>query len=433
MPKRPYGEGSIDQRGKSWLVRWRPVKGRPRVGQSFKTHKLAARFLAKTLGEMALAEAGFRPDPLDTPVIDVLYADWIERRKGTHRSWKDDRSRFVAHILPFLGKKKPAEVNTAVVREFVELLLRTPVARVSKDHPEERKIPNLSSTSVGHCVRSLSTFMADLVERQVLAANPILALPRSLKKLYRNAHDPKDTPILETRDNIHRVFLALPEPYNVMFAVGCFAGLRNAEVIGLHWEAVNFDTQQIHVWQQAQDGELGPLKNGGSRFVPILDSLFPVLRQWRVRTGGVGQMFRPKHGKRGGRRGRPPRFIGQDTLNERLRAVLEALGLWRYEEKLGRRLTWYKVTRHTFGSHWVRDGRPLLKLQGILDHKEIGTTMRYAHDDRKFSKEDLAAMAVDLSAPAGKLVAMEPESTPRAENGIRLGSGRGINAKRKGD
>ncbi|MEW4556976.1 tyrosine-type recombinase/integrase, partial [Vibrio cholerae] len=37
------------------------------------------------------------------------------------------------------------------------------------------------------------------------------------------------------------------------------------------------------------------------------------------------------------------------------------------------------VLRHTFASHYVMGGGNIVKLRYVLGHKEITTTMRYAH------------------------------------------------------
>lgn len=37
------------------------------------------------------------------------------------------------------------------------------------------------------------------------------------------------------------------------------------------------------------------------------------------------------------------------------------------------------VLRHTFASHFVMKGGNILTLQGLLGHRDLKTTMRYAH------------------------------------------------------
>jgi hypothetical protein len=55
---------------------------------------------------------------------------------------------------------------------------------------------------------------------------------------------------------------------------------------GSHGENIDLDTRRIHV----RESTGGPLKDDDSRVVPILDALYPLLKRWRVQTGGVGQV-----------------------------------------------------------------------------------------------------------------------------------------------
>jgi integrase len=280
-------------------------------------------------------------------------------------------------------------------------------------------------------VRLLSTLFTDLVEQGHVTEHPVKNLPRATKRLVRNAHDPKDTtPFLQSKEDIRRVFLALPEPYNVMFGVGVLAGLRTGEVIGLEWRDVDLVARRIHVRQQVQDGRLSPLKDSESRIAPILGSLLPILEQWRLRTGSPGLMFRPKHPARGGRPDlqRPSEFIRQHTLNTRLQAVLRKLGLAAAKGEASTTapaLNRYRSSRHTFASHGSR--RPL-DGAAPADPRPRGSQHHHALRPPRagsFTAADLAAVAVDLSAPAGKVLPLT-----RPEVGSRMGSGEDADEER---
>jgi integrase len=45
------------------------------------------------------------------------------------------------------------------------------------------------------------------------------------------------------------VWLALPSPVNVAFAVGALAGLRTGEVLGPTWENIDLDARRMMVRQ----------------------------------------------------------------------------------------------------------------------------------------------------------------------------------------
>jgi integrase len=205
-----------------------------------------------------------------------------------------------------------------------------------------------------------------------------------------------------TKGEIRSVYLHLPvadsatRPYRVCFAVGVFAGLRTGEVLALDWQRdVDLGRRRIHVQWQVKEGDLAPVKDNDSRVVPILDSLLPILSEWRLITGGSGLLFPPIRG-RGGRPGNPPMFRKPHALHKHFNAALVEAGVTP-------RLTWYQGTRHTFSSHWVMDGGTLEMLREILGHSSVKVTERYAHlIPEMYTEVDRSRVQVDLSAALGQ-------------------------------
>jgi integrase len=309
---------------------------------------------------------------------------------NTHRAWKDDRCRWNVHLAPFFGGCRPADVDAAMVRRYVEGKLA------------EGK---LTTSTIGRTIAVFSTFLTDVVEQGQVVANPLASLPRSLRKLYRSQHDTTATPFLERAEDVRRVFLALPSPYNTMFAVGALVGLRTGEVLGLDWNNVDLANRRLHVRQQVHDGRLGPLKDDESRVAPISSSLAPILAAWKLKTGGEGLLFKPANKGAGGRPelGRPPSYVRAHTLHKRLRKALKDCGL--------PNLTWYQCTRHTFASLFVLGGGSVEVLSKIMGHADISTTQRYAHLRPDLFRESVfEVVKVDLAQPAGAVVSLAPSS-----------------------
>jgi integrase len=172
------------------------------------------------------------------------------------------------------------------------------------------------------------------------------------------------------------------------------AGLRTGEILALQWSSVDLERRRIVVSEQVQDGVVMRPKDKDSRVVPILDSLLPVLKSWRLRSGGAGQVVPPMRsdGKR----------LDQHTLRKRLRTAVEALN------KNGGalpRMTWYQATRHTFASQWVLTGGSIEKLREAMGHCSVTVTERYAHlRGDVFTAADLARVAVDFGEKEGKIL-----------------------------
>ena len=102
----------------------------------------------------------------EEPNLDTLAAAWIERRQRTHRAAKDCGYRWKLHLAPAFGRMKPHEVDAAKLRRFIEGKLAE----------------GLSPTTVGHCIRQLSTFYADIIEAGHAQSNPVASLPRSTRR-----------------------------------------------------------------------------------------------------------------------------------------------------------------------------------------------------------------------------------------------------------
>jgi integrase len=381
--RRNWGCGTITRSGKRFGVRFY-VNGRRRH-KTYATRELAEQVLSKIVQEMAVDDAGLHHDYSKSPTLDTLAAAWVERRLQTHRAAKDDGYRWKLHLGPAFGRLKPYEIDSAKIRRFIESKLAT----------------GLNPTTVGHCIRQLSTFYSDLIEAGHAPSNPIASLPRSTRRLFKSTYDTRSTPFLERPADIRRLYLALPEPYNMIFIFGEQTGCRTGEILGMHWRDIDLPGRKIHVRQQMQDGRLCVLKDKESRIVPLQDSLTPILEAWKFKTGGVGQLFRPTCKSRGGRPdiGSPAQFIRPITVHKALANALAACEL--------PKMTLYQCTRHTFASQWVMNGGNLEVLAKIMGHSSTSTTQHYAHlAPDFFGAKAFDMVAVDLSKPAAVVLSL---------------------------
>jgi integrase len=390
--KRAQGHGSIVVKGSNTWIRWRQNGVRRNMrfpGTDDAAYDTAERALNRIILDIAAGGAGLAlPKPKGKP-LGELATEWLKRREATHRAWRDDASRWRVHLGPFLGHKLPDEVTAADVRRFVE----------------QKTSAGLSTTTAGHCVRLLSTFYTDLVERELARANPIRSVTRSTRRLYKNAHDPRCTPFLERQEDIAAVYKALPQPHATIFAVGALAGLRPGEVLALEWGDVDLGAGRITVRRQVRHGRVGPCKSGRPRFVPVQAALSTILSEWRLATGGQGQLFRPAVATRGGRDGSPPRYINLHTVHDALEKALKAC-------RLPETLTLYNCTRHSFASHFVMGGGSIETLQVILGHASVTTSERYNHlRPDHLRPADLPALAVPLLREGGAVIEMAPRRT----------------------
>jgi integrase len=344
MRRRPKGSGTVRREGAGWSLRIESKTHGITYESGFRTRAEAENRAALLQAERIHRRLGVAADPRKVPALQALADPWLERRKATHAAGGEDASRWRRHLAPWFGHLRPDEVDAAGLRAFVEA-----------------KRGELKPATLRVVVAVLSSLYEDLLERGLASRNPARHLPKSLLRLVRSDHDPRTTPFLERLEDVRRVFLQLPEPFNIAYAIGAFAGLRTGEVFALRWLSVDLQARRILVSESVK----GPTKDRDPRPVPILDPLLPVLQSWRLRHPGPGRVIPPlrSDGKK----------IDKGTPGPVLQQALQALGLER--DGLG----WYEATRHTFASQWAMAGRPLRELQAILGHSSIAVTERYAH------------------------------------------------------
>lgn len=384
--KRAAGHGSIVVKGSNTWIRWRQngVRRNKRFpGTDAKTRETAERALSAILLDIAKGGAGLEVERAPSPPLSELAAAWIARRRKTHRSADEDAWRWGKHLGPAFGHLPPDEVDGGRIRRFIE----------------QKLAEGLASSTVRLLIRELSSLFSDLVEQHHAKRNPCFGLPKATRRLIRPSRDPRTTPFVERLDDVRRIFLALPEPVSLAYALGALAGLRNGEALALRWVHVDMATRRIHVRQSVE----GPLKDLDSRIVPIQDALYPLLATWRLRSKGEGRVV-PSMRSDG-------EYLDDHTLRKHLALVLERLKL--------PHVTWYQATRHSFASHWVLAGNSLEKLREIMGHTTIQVTERYAHlRPELFSDADRATIKVSLApgevtGAVGRHVATDEDDTSR--------------------
>jgi integrase len=396
-----WGEGDITRlpNGRA-RVRWRE-NGRRR-SRNFPNYQLAEVFRRGVIGDIARERAGLGPDPSTFADLETDAQAWLDRRRHTHRSWSDDRGRWNRHLSATFGKLRPAEVDLARIRAFVE--------RQRRD--------GMNPDTLRLCVACLSSLFADLCERPRetgVERNPCKGLPKNLRRLLKSATDPRFTPYVERLADVRRLYQAMPTPQRVAYAIGVCAGLRPGEILGLEWSHVQERERRIDVRQQVQDGKLGPLKDDEARIVqgPFLAPLVPLLEAWRLKTGGRGLLFPPRLTAAKGRR--VGAFMHPKRLTEAVEAAAKECELPAIMEWAK---PWYQATRHTFATHWMKAGHSLGELALVLGHSSTWVTERYAHI-RPSAERDDDPWTLDLEAKPAKVVAIGTRPGPASRRGAR--------------
>jgi len=221
--------------------------------------------------------------------------------------------------------------------------------------------------------------------------NPVRGLSRhkKIRDKLRSTHNPKNVPFLKQKEDVAKVYRALPAPVNIAFALSALAGLRPGEALALQWDDVDLDSNEIHIQRQVRHGRVGVPKSGKDRHVPILPSLRAVLTAWQKKNRGeelvVPALRYP--GKRGRARGR---FLNWRTVRDALSDALKTCGL--------KNMTFYVAGRHTFASQWVLAGNSIYRLKEIMGHSSVDVTARYAYLTNQLTDAELARADIRLAS-----------------------------------
>ncbi len=393
---RKRAHGSITQRGQSWTIRWRQ-NGRRR-SESYPDKDTAERTLARILGDIAAGRGGLEVVRPPAPPLSKLAEAWLTRREATHRSWRDDRSRWRVHLAPAFGHLLPDEVGVSDIRRHVEGMIAAGKA------PATIKLT----------VALLGALFTDLVESEVVEQNPVRGLPRSLRRLMRPSG--AFTAYLKRPEDVRALFLALEEPHASIFAIGALAGLRPGETLALTWTDIDLDARRITVSRQVRHGRVGVPKSGKPRTVPVTGELAKVLTSWRALTGGKGQLFTPACPERGGHPGKAATYVNLHTVHSALRKALKACSL-------PEALTLYGCTRHSFAAMHVLAGGSLAVLRELLGHSSVTMTEKYgALRGDMLTPAAMPAQSVDFSRPTGDVVSLADRRAGGGAGGLTVGS-----------
>ena len=208
----------------------------------------------------------------------------------------------------------------------------------------------------------LSRLFAHAVRRGLIEANPVSKLDRSERPRVSR----QERPVLNPEE-IGRLLEAAPPPFRTLLATAILSGLRQGELLGLHWRDIDFDHELIHV-RTALDRkrrDVPPKTERAVRDVVLMPALAEALRQHKGET----RFDQPDDYVFTTRNGTPHHapHIGLRAL----KPALERAGL--------QPIRWHDL-RHTFASLLIAGGANITFVSRQLGHTSSQITLGiYAH------------------------------------------------------
>ena len=315
--KRANGEGNIRKRKDG---RW---EGRYTAGHDPETGKaIYKNVLGRTQAE---AKSKLKAAIEETKSLDVTKTgkytvgawmdEWFENyakikvRPSSHQTY---RGYIDNHIKPNIGKVPLEKLTSLELQKFYKKLLTSGrIDRVESKHQAK----GLSPKTVRNIHQIIASAMKLAKEQKIIAADPTegCALPKPEHREMKTLPVEQLTSFLrEAKDS--GVF----EMYYVELATG----LRRGELLGLKWEDLDFEHENLQVKRQIAhiNGEIveAPLKTKNAyRTLPLAEDTIAVLKQQKKKVGSSHWVFPSPTGGP----------ISPDSVLHMLHRVLKRAGL----------------------------------------------------------------------------------------------------------
>ena len=290
-------------------------------------------------------------------------ADWLQTwlrdyignvKASTVKSYTDHVN---LNIIPYIGKTQLSKLSAPMIQSMYNTLQRE---------------KGLSPKTIKNVHGVLHRALTQAQKMGYIRLNPLEAvtLPRIEKVQIKPMEDDDLTRFLkEIKGN----------PYELVFFVTVFTGLRQGEILGLTWDCVNFEKNTLYINKQHSKIKGGKtyvfssLKNDKPRMIVAADGVMDVLRKQKARQKRWAELagdgwnnednlvFTTELG----------RYLSNQTVYLAFKKVVRALGMENVR---------FHDLRHTFAVNSLKAGDDIKTVQENLGHHTAAFTLDvYAH------------------------------------------------------
>jgi integrase len=357
-------EPKFDEEFKTWRKReWVRVPGKKpvRVIASGKTPaKCKKEFERKRLEEITRLDLPAAPK--EQKAFAAFAADWLSRYPDLVANRENTRIEKAyhlrIHLLPFFERLaaerggapyRLTEISEEVLDRFASELAKTPRASRAKQ-PTDEPAPVLSSKSVANIMQTIRKMLTTAKRWKLIDAVPEISHVKVTRPKFDFFDFAEADRLLSKISNDEDLALVMTKVR---------LGLRASELLGLRWDRVDLPKREVRIDQQIARGshKLVPVK-AGERSLPIPPRLLATLKGIKHLRG-------------------PWVFCDADGRPYSLGHLRKTIAKWCRRAEL--REMHPHGLRHTFASHLVMKGVPIIQVKEWLGHGSVNMTMRYAH------------------------------------------------------
>ena len=387
--RRARGEGSIRQRKDgTWEARF-VVGVDPGTGKDIRK-SVYARTQKEVRKKMTEAVAALDKDDYREP-SKMTVAQWLDTWSKEYLGGVKPYTvlnytqHIKNHIKPAMGAIKLEALSAHTIQKFYNDLCE-----------EHEGKPALSPKTVKNIHGVLHKALSQAVMIGYLHANPADActLPRVVQKEIKPLDEDATARFIEAIKG---------HPYEVVFLVTLFTGMRQGEVLGLTWDCVDLNNGTITINKQIQKKTGGgsvynlvPTKNSKGRTITPAVYVMTLLREqqqkqagWQLRAGHLwensGLVFTNELGG----------HLMPHTIYHNFKKVAASIGLpdARFHD-----------LRHSYAVAAIRSGDDIKTVQGNLGHATASFTLdKYGHvtDQMKRASADRMQKYIDSIKKSG--------------------------------
>jgi len=281
---------------------------------------------------------------------------------------------FFKRYITFSKSTKSAATNLSDlyrIKQTQEYFARQGIKYLEKITPGEIQLfqsfilTEHNARTYNNFVSLLKSILNKAVEWGVIKENPIkacklLKVPKKIRYF--------------SIEEINKLKDAVESDEKMLLYLALYAGLRRSELYYLRWEDIDLKRKIIHI---RAHGKFVP-KNKKPGTVPINLILFKLLNNIYPK-GKITENNRYLFGK----------YHKEDWANPTI--VLSKL-FGKLLKKADIKNASLHICRHTFASHLIQNGTPLLVVKELLRHSDIQSTMVYSHlapDQQRQAVENL--------------------------------------------
>ena len=363
------------QRKTKWIALGLPEKGNKRKAEA----------------ELARLRAEFEP-PKEVGALssDMLFADylleWLEIAKGrlAVATYSSYAAMIKKPVGPYFRQRNLTlrELEARHLQMFYSEMLR-----------------KVKPNTVIHYHAIIHSALKYAVKADMLVQNVADKVDRPKKNSFQ--------PVFLSAEEMQKMFEALRgTKLELPVLVAAFYGFRRGEVLGLKWDAIDFERGTISVIRTVTtitlDGKQTEIEQQSAktksslRTLPLIGSFreyfLQVKEAQELNKQICGNCYNHEYDG----------FVFVDELGERMRANYLTSAFPKFLESHGLRRMRFHDLRHSCASLLLANGVPLKHIQEWLGHSDFTTTANiYAHLDYKSKITSAQAMETGLALPEG--------------------------------